>query len=216
MPKPQVKQSKPKKSHKLAWILASPFIAIVSIWALFSFILNPIWDHFDKQKFTTLDTEMRALFEEIKAVDKEAEWKYEKKCDINLVGGGFSDGTFTCDALIYLSKTTTQVNELSDLHEIYYPIIDNNVSIKTSSNLLIYNSDYFGKNFVVNGAEKNYIEVKNGLECNYLAKLDQTDDIKGYKPRLYGSRIEGNEGKLTLSLECSGISARQSWYPKLN
>ncbi|MFZ2125505.1 MAG: hypothetical protein WA087_02870 [Candidatus Saccharimonadales bacterium] len=200
-----------KKIEKvILFILLIPIVLIA-----LSFGFRMVVDKIDQDKFVTLDSQMENLFEKIKDAGGISDgWAYEKKCEPEQSGGGFSTGRYYCKNEIYLRKNITSIDTLNYYHNKYFPIIDNsNVWDKQKSTTLDLTSD-FGKEFVVSIAEKDYAETKTNVNCEYVLHLYQLKDNEEYyksSNTLPGSSIVDNEGALYLDVTCYEF-ATQSWY----
>lgn len=206
-----IKKISGKKILKIALIILFSPIVIILFITLFFQIANPIFDKFDKDKFIKLDTQMQSLYQKIKTASNGADdWKYMAVCSPNHTGD-WPTGDYNCVTSISTVKTATSVDVINSLQANYYPIIDNNATLKTKTELDPELPNDFGKKFVVSGADKNYFEVKSGLECNYSILLYQSKGTNGLYSDSYGVDIINGVGRAIVSLRCED-TARGSWY----
>lgn len=195
-------------------ILLTPIILVILLVALY-FGTKPIFDKFDHDKFTTLDTQMQKVYQELKTVSKGAdEWKYKALCDPDY-DAWRQTGSYNCLVSISTRKNITSVGQLNDLQTKYYPVINGTDLLSTKSQLDSQLPNDFGKKFVVSGAEKDYIEKKSGIGCRYSILLHQSADYRTRPARSdsYSSELIGGVGDATISLRCEE-TARKSWFPK--
>lgn len=169
---------------------------------------KPILDQLDHNRFKTLDKQIGSIFDNIKAVaNNDDNWNYKKVCSAEYTGW-MQTGSYFCHATISMDKSVTSANEVADLHAKYFSVIDKTKSLKQNTTLAITPSD-FGKEFVFSSAEKHYKETETGIECWYLAELNQshetTDNVQ------YGAPIDNGVGNFRISLDCSD-KARNYWY----
>lgn len=198
-----------KKSNVKKIILILTGIIVLTIVGFFALI--PLFDKLDQNRFIALDTQMQGIFRKLQTVSKNVDtWKYKTVCSANM-SGWMPTGNYNCTALISLEKSVKSVQEINNLQAKYYPVIDNNDTLKQKTNLDFQLPNDFGQKFVVSSAEKHYTEAKSGIECNYLIKLDQAKADENTDNSTYGSNIDGPIGSLRLSLRCSE-TARDHWY----
>ncbi len=199
-------------------ILARVFLAVVltplslfAITTLWTVVTNPIFDKLDQDKFTTLDTQMQGVYQNLKTASNGAdEWKYRTVCSPNM-SGDFSTGTYICIVSISTEKIVTSVDEINNLQAKYYPVVDKSQSLKQITELDPEMPYDFGKNFVVSSAEKNYIEAKSGLTCNYSILLYQNGESREINSDSYGSNLISGKGNGIISIRCDE-TARSPWY----
>ena len=202
-----------KKIVKIILIIPLTLIGLLILYIGFSYATDPIFDRLDHDKFAKLDTQMLGVFKNLKSTSNGVDdWNYSTACDSEM-SGDFPTGRYICTALISLQKTVTSAQEVSGLQAKYYPIIDSSDTLRQKTELDLELPGDFGKKFVVSGAEKNYIEKKSGIGCNYLIKLSQEEEQISWKldNNRYGMIIDGNNGKLSIGLSCTEI-ARDYWY----
>ena len=201
----------PKKILKIVLIiLLSPIVLVLVLFIFFS-IVNPIWDKFDRDKFITLDTQMQKVFNDIKTASNGMdEWKDITVCSADYEAW-MTTGVYNCVASISTQKDVTSVQEINDLQSKYYPVIDNNNVLKQKNELNPQFPYDFGKNFVVSGAEKDYTELKSGVECRYSLLLYQKENLGNHSPNSYGSKLDNGAGRAIVSIRCQD-KARKSWY----
>jgi hypothetical protein len=204
-----------KKIEKVILIILLIPIALIVI----SFGFRMVVDKIDHDKFITLDNKMNSLFEKIKDAGGVSDgWTYEKECEPEQSGGGFSTGRYYCKNEIYLRKNVTSIDTLNYYHNKYFPIIDNSdIWDKHKSTALDLTSD-FGKKFVVSIAERDYIEEKTSVGCEYSLLLFQIQDNEEYykfNNTSPGSPIVNNTGDFYIGIECNEF-ATQSWYTPID
>ena len=199
-----------KKIVKIILIIPLTLIGLLILYIGFNYATDPIFDRLDHDKFAKLDTQMLGVFKNLKSTSNGVDdWNYSTACDSEM-SGDFPTGRYICTALISLQKTVTSAQEVSDLQTKYYPIIDSSDTLKQKTELDLELPGDFGKKFVVSGAEKNYIEKKSGIGCNYSNQLYQFDDNSNIDSGIYGAGIIGS-GAVSIRLECTEI-ARDYWY----
>jgi len=200
-----------KKIVKIILIIPLILIGLLAIYIGFILATDSLFDRLDHDKFANLDTQMQTVFQKIKAASNgDDDWKYTTSCDFEM-SGDFQTGRYICKSLISMEKTVTSAQEVSDLQAKYYPIVDNSDALKQKTELDLELPGDFGKKFVVSGAEKNYIEKKSGIVCNYSNQLLQSDSNASVDSGLYGSQIIGPIGFVDIRLECTE-TARDYWY----
>lgn len=207
----EINKTKSKKIIKL--LLLSPLflIGFVVVFVVGVYATAPFFDKLDQDRFVKLEAEMSNLYGQIKSVSDEGEdWKYAAVCS-EQYSGDFPTGQYNCVTSISIQKTISSVDELNNLQAKYYPIINNSESLETKTELDLELPGDFGKNFVVSSAEKNYVEKKSNIDCNYIIKLNQAIDEYDLDYDSYGSEIIGGTGKIAVSLRCEDI-AREKWY----
>lgn len=199
-----------KKSKKI--ILIGCIILFIIIIGLL--ISGPIMDTIDKNRFLTLDSQIQKLYDSVKANSSESDaWIYEKSCESEY-SGPWPTGSYFCTAKISLTKTVTTAEEVADLQNKYYPIINNSGILKASSELNLQLPNDFGINFVVSSAERRYNEEKSTLGCKYTIDLFQNNNstTKSYEENVsLGSTINNGLGKVVIALESTN-KARSNWY----
>jgi len=203
-------------SKKIIKIILFLPLIIIGLFALFIagvYATDPIFDRLDHDKFTNLDTQMQSIYNSLKMASGGVDnWNYSTSCDVELAGD-FPTGKYYCTALISMEKTVTSVEEINGLQSKYYPIVDKSTSLKQKTELDLQNPNDFGERFVVSSAYKEFSEIKSGIDCSYLLKVNQMDDLVGgfSDNDSYGSTIEGQNGVAVISLRCRNI-ARDYWY----
>lgn len=204
--------SSDKLSTKIVKIILKTFLILIGALVLFIvgvFATAPIFDKFDHDRFITLDTQMKAVFQQIALASNGIDnWQYEKVCSANRTGW-MTTGDYNCLTSISLKKTSTSVEEISNLQAKYYPIISNSQSLKQKDESTPNLDNNFGKNFVVSDFEKHFEESKTGIECQYLTMLSQ--NIESSDNLKLGSTINNGNGILLISLRCDE-TARRPWY----
>ena len=204
-------KSSTKKIVKIILIIPLALIGLIVIYVGAVFVTKPIFDRLDHDKFSKLDTQMQTIFGSLKSEANGADnWDYSTYCDSEM-SGDFPTGRYVCTALISMEKTVTSAQEVSDLQTKYYPIIDGSNTLKQKTALDLELPGDFGKKFVVSGAEKNYIEERSGITCNYLLKLVQLDVSWKSNDNSYGSKLYGESGNARINLTCTE-TARDYWY----
>lgn len=193
----------------LAAVLAP--LVLFTIMILWTAITNPIFDKFDHDKFVTLDTQMQKVYQNLKTASGGADnWKYRTVCSPNR-SGWTETGTYNCIVSISTEKIVTSVDEVNRLQAKYYPIVDESQNLKQKTELDPEMPGDFGKNFLVSSAEKNYIEVKSGVTCNYSILLYQNEESRDKNSDSYGSNLTSGKGSGVISIRCDE-TARSPWY----
>lgn len=184
------------------------FFTLLTLWTVAT---NPIFDKFDHDKFTTLDTQMQEVYQNLKTASNGADkWKYRTVCSPNR-SGWMETGTYNCIVSISTKNIVTSVDEINNLQLKYYPIVDKSQSLKQKTALDPEMPEDFGKNFVVSSAEKNFTEVKSGLTCNYSILLYQNGESRDKNSDSYGSNLISGKGNGIISIRCDE-TARSPWY----
>ena len=208
-----IKQTSTKKIVKIILIILMTPIILFAIFIALYFGTKPIFDKIDHDKFDTLNSQTYSLFQKIDtASNGNDDWKYSDVC-ISDRTGWMETGVYHCVTSISTQKNIKSVQELSELHNKYYPIIENSDIWKQQNSTNIQTSTDFSKKFVVSLAYKDYTEEKTNTKCTYTIQLNQTAANKNYDTGNYnlGSEIDGSEGSFLISLRCSG-TARSHWY----
>lgn len=204
----RMKKSTKNKSKIILFIVLSPIVVILSV-VLWGYVSRPVFDKFDQDRFTRLDAQMLEVFSQIKAKSIGADdWRYAAVCSANKTSW-MPTGDYSCLTSISMQKEVTTVQEINELQEKYYPIIDGNDMLKQKTELDPEPSGIFGINFVVSSAEKNYTDKKSGVVCNYIIELNQS--IENSSNFVYGSEIYNGLGNAIISLRCED-TARDHWY----
>lgn len=202
-----------KKTAKIVLIvILSPILLLILIFA-WGYITHTIFDKFDQDRFTKLDTQMQTIFQDLKTVSNGSDaWEYAAVCSANK-SGWITTGDYNCITSISMQKTVTSVQEVKNIQEKYYPVINRSTMLTQKTELDPELPGDFGKKFVVSSAEKRYIEKQTGIECRYLIQVGQTEEsVNEAKDNgEYGSPIVDNIGKATISLRCDE-TARDHWY----
>lgn len=206
------------KNKSLLWkivkiiliVLLTPIVLIIIAIALY-FGTKPIFDKFDQDKFSTLDTQMQNVYQELKTASNGTdEWKYKTVCSPDYTGW-MPTGVYNCLVSISTQKTITSTQELNESQAKYYPVVNESSELKQSDELDPELLNDFGKKFVVSSAEKNYIENKSGIKCNYSILLYQNEKQRSFESDSYGSNIISGTGRLIISIRCEE-TARNHWY----
>ncbi len=191
------------------FIILSPLI----IFGIYSLVVNPILDKIDHDKFNTLDSQMQSLYAQIKTTSNGSEdWKYDNVCSANH-SGDWPTGTYDCISSISTRKTISSLNELIDIQEKYFTLVNSSsIFSQTSSNNLEYTGN-FGKEFNVSIATKDYTEDTTKTQCTYVLQLNQIESNTSYQNNSYmlGSSIIDSAGALLVSIRCDD-TARSPWY----
>jgi len=198
-----------KKSQAKKIFLILTGIIILIIIGFFASI--PVFDKLDQNRFDALDKQMQVIFQKLQTTANNTDtWKYETVCSANM-SGWMTTGNYNCTTLISLERSVASIQEIDDLQTKYYPVIDSDNILKQKTDLDFQLPNDFGQKFVISSAEKHYTEVKSGIECSYLIKLNQDKTKENTENSAYGSIIDGGIGNLRISLSCSE-TARSSWY----
>jgi hypothetical protein len=160
----------------IARVVLAAILAIVTLFTLiilWTVVTTPIFDKIDQDKFSTLDTQMQKVYQNLKTASNGVDdWRYRTVCSPN-ASGWMPDGTYNCIVSISTKKIVTSVDEINNLQAKYYPIVDKSQNLKQKTGLDPEMPNDFGKKFVVSSAEKNYTDVKSGIGCNYSILLYQ-------------------------------------------
>lgn len=173
-------------------------------------------DNIDKNKFTTLETQVQNIYKSVKlsAASDEA-WINKSACDANTTGGDWPDGTYNCESYIVMKKDISSLKEVNELQDRYYPIFNNSPELKTETELSLYLPNDFGKKFVVSSAEKKFKEVKSNIACTYILKIAQKYENKEFTSDTYSTEIIDNRAVAYLTFRCEE-TARGSWYKEVH
>lgn len=186
-------------------IAAIPVLFIIYI--IVVTLLDPVFNNIDKAKFEKLDTQSRALYEQIKAVSGGADtWAYKASCEVGGSGGFQTYAQYNCETRISTVLPANSVDQLNALHAKYYPVFDGASMLTQKTQLDKEYPGEFGVKFVVSGAEKLYKTVSNNsIECTYLARLGDRGNS------LYGTGLSIGDAFISISLRCTD-HARGDWY----
>jgi len=209
----QIKKPRLKKSTKIMiTIFVFPILLLVLV-CIWGYVTHPIFDKFDKDRFTTLDAQMLKLFNELKSTSNKSDnLKYSAVCSANH-SGWLPTGDYNCITSISTYKNVSSIQEVNTMHDKYYLTINSSAALIQKTDLDPELPGDFGKKFVVSSAEKRYENKQTKIECRYILQLDQIDesiDIRLDNSQ-YGSDIVGYIGKLTISFRCDE-TARDHWY----
>jgi hypothetical protein len=205
----QLVVKKQRPTHRMLYIL----LAIVVLIVVGFFTAQPILRGIEQQKFKTLDEHSRRIYNQLVSVtDPSDTWKYAASCAPEYTGD-WPTGQYDCQTLISLEKTVHSVNEVNALRLAFYPVINGSPYLKAQSKAGPDYSSDFGKKFVVSSAERVYKDRLTSETCRYLLEVEQPDsDSINFA---LGTEIEGNQGKVSISLACINL-ASQSWYQQVN
>lgn len=186
-------------------------LIVMSIVIMFALSINPILDKIDENRFITLDKNMQKLFSELESkTNFDSAWVYEKKCDPEY-SGPWPTGSFFCATTISMDKSISNVDELNNIHDTVYQIINDSKMLKATSELDKQLPNDFGKKFVISKANRIYIERNSNIKCNYSIGIYQkVENISLYSDS-FGSKISNNIGINRIWVECSDRS-RSNWY----
>lgn len=194
-------------------IILTP-VALILLGLLVLFIADPIYDKIDQNKFSTLDSQSRSLYEQMKTTSKGAEdWKYMAVCSANHTGW-METGDYNCITSISTEKSISSTAELNALHAKYYPIVEKS-DIWAKHELANAKSlGDFGDKFNVSLAYNDYKELKTNTECTYRIQLSQIE--KNITPgpdnnASFGSAITAGQGDFFISIRCDA-TALGKWY----
>lgn len=185
------------------------FFTLLTLWTT---VTKPIFDKFDHDKFSTLDTQMRGVYQNLRTASNGVdEWKYRTGC-YDTSQNWLSPPDLMCEAAISAQKIITSVDELNKLQAKYYPIIKTDNGLKQVSTGL-KSAFGFGDKFSVSLAYAEFVEEKTNIECTYEINLHQIEKNINYQTNNDdpGSAISGEHGELHISFRCDE-SARGSWY----
>lgn len=209
------KLSKPKK---IIFTIIGLLVLVVGAF----FVSIPILDSIEHSNLKKLDISQRSIFNEIRKVANNSDkWNYEASCN-PVRTGPWATGEYYCSTVISTEKMITSVKELNKLQSKYYPLIENSDKLRHTSELNIQNPDYFGKQFVVSGVEKMYVDKSSGVSCKYSLSLGQSNET--FNNFVYGSKIinspihndggsvvKANTGIVDISLSCKNKSTKP-WF----
>ncbi len=186
-------------------------LATLILGILWLVVTNPIFDNLNHDKFTTLDTQMHGVYNNLKTASNGVDnWNYKTVCSPN-ASGWMPDGTYNCIVSISTQKTVTSVEEINSLQAKYYPIVDKNQTLKQKTELDPEMPSDFGKNFVVSSTEKHYAETSSKIECRYLFEVNQSSKNRDKNYDSYGTILIDSIGDVVISIRCDD-TARQPWY----
>lgn len=197
----------------VAIILLTP-MALIVLFILGNLAVSPIFDYFEKQNFINLDEESQKINTAIKSVaGSDDVWKYRTGCGNNYTGP-WTDGSYQCVTISYMEKNVSRADQVKQLHDKYYSIIDSQNSLVADRDLDFVNEDTFGKKFVISSASKQYTEKKTGFNCSYESYFGQSDLSLSGLSYEYGYEIKNNKGIVTIMLRCEA-TAGKAWYPHI-
>lgn len=192
-----------QSSNKILFIT----IGIVAIIALYFLAIIPLKNHFEKNRFLALSANMQDLYDQLKNIATESEdLVFKNECDEEK-SGDWPTGYYYCESSITLDKQVETAGEVSEIQSRYFAVIDSTESLQSSSELALYSPEDFGRNYVVSGAEKKYLN--NSIKCKYLNALNNDDGT--YNVDMPGDKIDENNGRLILSLQCIDKTT-SDWY----
>ncbi len=182
-------------------IVGIPIAALIVLLAI-----QPVLDGIDHSKFSSLQSQSRLIFNDIKKTSAGVDdWKYEEKC-IDSNANFFGPSNYYCSTTAELVQAVGTARQMNDLNDKYYPIIDNSKYLKALDELSKTPPSQFGIDFVISSADKQY-KSSDGYRCTYSAKLAQPNQ-QGIG---YGKPITGGEGQAILMFDCTN-KARGNWY----
>lgn len=206
-----------KVNHKKLLVILLTLPGMLFFYVVGAYATAPLRDSLDHERFTKLDSQMQELYKKVKGSSSESDlWRYAAACSAERTGWQ-PTGRYNCLTSISLEKTVASLEEFNNLQEKYYPLIDDDPSLKAKTDLDREYPNDFGKKFVVSSAEKTYTENKSVIKCSYLIDLNQnrkitTESENNYS---YGIPIENKSGRVIISFRCSEI-ARKPWFTLLN
>lgn len=197
-----------KKLSKTKKIILT-ILTVVVLVVIGIFVSVPILDNIDHSNFEKLNKHQTSIYDRLVATSGGLDaWKYLASC-IEVYAGSWPTGEFTCSTVISTEKQVSSANELNQLQSKYFNIIDQDPGLQQISELNIQSPQDFGKKFVVSSAEKHYTDRESGVSCKYILALDQLQE--NTINFTYGTKIMGDNGKVTVTLSCSH-TAREAWY----
>lgn len=201
-----------KKKHtvrKVLLIVAGVIFIPIILFFIFIFVSNL----FDQHKFNVLDNQMQVVLGELKSVAGTDQWSYKKECGA-IYSGWMETSSFSCGITLSTEKLTSNPKDVSDWHEKYYPILDSSKILKPKTNFTITPARFFGKELIVSGVEKYYVEGRTGISCVYTTDLKQSfykTEQSSMAQSDFGAKINNNVGKIITTIECRN-HASKSWY----
>jgi hypothetical protein len=196
---------------RLSFVAIITPLTLIILGIVWLMVTNPIFDNLDQNKFISLDSRMKEVYQNLKTTSNGVDdWKYKTVCSPNR-SGWMENGTYNCIVSISTKTTTTSVDEINSLQARYYPILEKSQNLQQKSELDLEMPSDFGKNFVVSSAEKNYTEIKSGVECRYLLEVNQSGKNRDRNFDSYGSSIINSVGNVVISIRCDE-TARSFWY----
>lgn len=196
-----------KKVSKIILIVLASIIGLI---VLYIAVFIPIKNKFEEHKYERLSQNMNNLYQDMLEVAEDSEELiYKNECAPEYTGD-WPTGKYYCKSSIKLDKPISDVSEVSSAQSRFFKIVDNNNFMKPITELFVYYPEYFGKEFVVSSVEKDY--NTSDIRCKFSNDLIRDD--KSYNIDQFGDKIYENEGRLLLSISCTGLTSK-SWY-KLN
>jgi hypothetical protein len=187
-------------------------LTLFTLVILWTAVTNPIFDKLDHDKFVTLDTQMRKVYQNLKTASGGTDdWKYRTGC-YDTSQNWLSPPDYMCEATISVQKTIASVDELNQIQAKYYPVINTDSNLRQASAGLKH-AFGFGDNFSVSLAYAEFEEKRTNIECTYEINLHQIEKNINYQTNNDdpGSAISNRQGGLRISLSCDE-SARSPWY----
>jgi len=186
-------------------IIAAP-IAMISNF----YILGPLRDVLDRDSFNRLDLAMRDLNASLDhASAGQEDWKYTKECESS-ADHIWSVDPYLCSTHIIMNKEVHTAKAITQLHDKYYPLIQNSNIFTPKDNLAITTPDIFGIEFQVSNAmQYNMLKQDSNVSCTYNIALGQMNPT--YDNNRYGKDIEKSSGLANMSIDCTKRSYR-NWY----
>lgn len=206
----EIIKSKNGKRKKILLILTIP-IALIALLIVGNRVISSFNDYFEHQKLIMLDQEAQKIYSAIKAVAPSDEiWKYNTACGENHTGD-WPDGTFQCVAISYMEKSVINAEEVQNIHDKYYLVLENQADLVAAGQLEFTHSDTFGRHFVVSSVSKMYSEKKTGFDCRYETYLGQADTTLNGLAYEDDAQIKNNNGLATIMLKCEQKTDK-AWY----
>lgn len=200
------KKIKTPLSNKKVVLLSilSPIVLIILIIAGFK-IADIISDNMDQNKFTTLDSDMRSIYKNIVAVSNGSDdWKYSAVCSANHTGDWLT-GDYDCVTTIYLEKVVSSIEDVNNIHEKYFSIINNSSSSGLTAGSGLALKDIFGSDFVPRAGATDFIYKDNTVSCAYSINLSTVDVWSS------STDLSSEPARLIAGIRCAG-DARGLWY----
>jgi len=207
-------KSVPRQIVKALLIILLTPVALILLFILYLLISTPIYNKIDKDKFTTLDSQSRSLYDQIKTASNGADdWRYMAVCTDNSKNIVLAASDYYCMTSISTKKTISSVSELNALHAKYYPIVEKSDIWAKHELANAQSLGDFGDKFNVSFAYNDYKELKTDIGCTYRIQLGQIDKTlrNGIDNNNFGSTITTKQGDFFISIRCDA-KASGKWY----
>jgi len=205
-------KSVPRQIFKALLVILLTPVALILLVILYVFISDPIYNMIDKNKFTTLDSQSRSLYEQIKTASNGVDdWKYMAVCSNDSQNWMMPE--YNCITSISTEKNISSIAELNALHAKYYPVVEKSDIWAKHELANAQSLGDFVEKFNVSLAYNDYKELKTNTECTYQIQLSQIEKNINYQTdnHSFGSAITAGEGDFFISIRCDA-TALDKWY----